>query len=216
MNSAPDCSKCGAGMFFIPGQLSNIGWLCPKCDAPKGKPVATLPVILPPPPSQPVPAPVPAPEQPPSRDSATIPTGLPHTSCVLRAWVYASALSARYFGLPVYIVGGALTDPNPRDVDIVIPMPDDLFLAAYGDSKVFDMVRWESGMRDANPPAMWLRWARDCAKQSRAMTMFCARVVDFKTQPETYFKTFEGKPRVRLDCGIMREDVSPQTPATTP
>ena len=42
-----------------------------------------------------------------------IPEGLPHIPCTLRAWAYASALSARYFGPPVYLVGGALRDPDP-------------------------------------------------------------------------------------------------------
>lgn len=138
--------------------------------------------------------------------SARIPEGISHAPCVLRAWAYASALSARYFGLPVYLVGGALTDFDPRDVDIVIAVPDDLFRAMHGDpfGKV-DLTTWSSGLRDPNPPAFWRRWARDCAKQSRAMTLYCGRTVDFKTQPESYFATYSDKPRVRLDCGLMPE-----------
>lgn len=143
----------------------------------------------------------------PDVSAVTIPEGLPQTPCVLRAWIYASALSARYFGLPVYLVGGALRDFDPRDLDVVIPVPDDLFRAMHGDpfGKV-DLTRWSSGLRDANPPAFWRRWARDCAKQSRVMTLFCGRTVDFKTQPQSYFDTYTDKPRIRLDCGLMPEE----------
>lgn len=148
-------------------------------------------------------------DAPPAPDvtSVTIPEGLPHTPCVLRAWIYASALSARYFGLPVYLVGGALRDFDPRDLDVVIAVPDDLFRAMHGDpfGKV-DLARWSSGLRDANPPAFWRRWARDCAKQSRAMTLFCGRTVDFKTQPQSYFDTYSGLSRIRLDCGLTPEE----------
>lgn len=145
----------------------------------------------------------------PDVEAATIPAGLPHTPCVLRAWVYASALSARYFGLPVYLVGGALRDLDPRDLDVVIPVPDDLFRAMHGDpfGKV-DLARWSSGLRSANPPAFWRRWARDCAKQSRVMTLFCGRAVDFKTQPQGHFDTYADQPRIRLDCGLMPEEPS--------
>jgi hypothetical protein len=135
---------------------------------------------------------------------ARIPEGLPLTPCVLRAWNYASALSALFFGLPVYLVGGAITDPDPRDVDLVIPMPEDLFLAAYNDGRHEDLGAWQSGLRDPNPPRMWRRWARECAKSSRAATMFCGRRVDFKVQPQRYFDSFTG-PRIRLDCGLMPE-----------
>lgn len=126
---------------------------------------------------------------------------LPSTPCVLRAAVYSHALSARYYGLPVYLVGSALTAPDPRDIDIVIPIPNKLFIAMYGDNGD-NTTRWKSGSRTSQPPPLWLRWARDCAKQSLELTMFCHRQVDFKTQPQTEFDTFSG-PRLRLDCDIF-------------
>ena len=126
----------------------------------------------------------------------------PPITCVCRAIVYSHALSARYYGLPVYLVGGALTDPDPRDLDIVIPVPNDLFLAMYGDPE--DTTNgWVDGRRTSQPPPMWLRWAKDCAKQGRELTLFCRRAVDFKTQPKSYFDTFEDKPKRRLDCNIL-------------
>lgn len=129
---------------------------------------------------------------------------LPDTPCVERASIYSHALSARYYGLPVYLVGSALRDPDPRDIDIVIPVLDDLFLAMYGDL-TDTLAGWQSGIRvpHADLPKTWLRWAKDCAKQGRQMTYFCRRQVDFKTQPQSYFDTFADKPRLRLDCNLM-------------
>ena len=132
------------------------------------------------------------------------PLKLPDTACVVRAALYAHALSARYYGLPVLLVGSALRDPDPRDVDIVIPVPDDLFLAMYG-GPADTLAEWQSSVwaPSTNLPKQWLRWAKDCAKQGREMTFFCRRQVDFKTQPQSYFDTFADKPRLRLDCNIM-------------
>jgi hypothetical protein len=135
-------------------------------------------------------------------EGVPIPARLPDTPCVLRAWIYSHALSARYYGCPVYLVGGALTDPDPRDLDIVVRVPDALFLAMYCDGKG-DIAGWHDGKRESDPPTHWRRWARDCAKQGAQMTHFCARAVDFKTQPATFFATYDDKPRVRLDCGLM-------------
>lgn len=126
---------------------------------------------------------------------------IPDTPHLLRAWIYSSALSARYYGAPVYLVGSALTSADPCDIDIVIPLDDELFLACYGDPGE-DTALWRTGLRTASPPTIWRRWARDCVKQSYAMTMYVRRAVDFTTQPKSHFETYTGK-RVRLDCGIM-------------
>lgn len=231
---APTCDKCGGERVTIPGQRANIGYVCmhcgPKaCPTCRGDEVITpnsgmtrpCPTCHPeaygpskasatePAAAGALPSEAPAPPAARTRTDldgrvARIPDGLPLTPCVLRAWNYASALSALFFGLPVYLVGGAITDPDPRDVDLVIPMPEDLFLAAYNDGRPEDLGAWQSGLRDPNPPPMWRRWARDCAKASRLATMFCGRRVDFKVQPERYFHSFPG-PRVRLDCVLMPE-----------
>lgn len=140
------------------------------------------------------------------RNAAKIPEGLPHNCFTLRAHVYASGISARYFGLPVYLVGGALHDDDPRDIDLVVPVPDDLFRAMYNNGAAADLSTWSSGQREANPSKMWRLWARDCAKQSRNATMFVQRTVDFKTQPQTYFDTYSALPRVRLDCAFVPKE----------
>ena len=145
--------------------------------------------------------------------TATMPDGLPQHPAVLRAWARASGLSARYFGCPVYLVGGALHDPDPRDIDLIVAMPDDLFVSSYGDhpwqigATQRELDEWEMSKANANPAPVWRRWARDCAKQSRLLTTQCARAVDFKVQPQRAFDAHSG-PRIRLDCAFMPEESS--------
>lgn len=38
-NMTPRCHTCGTEMYFIPGQRSNIGYICPKCPRPEPKPL---------------------------------------------------------------------------------------------------------------------------------------------------------------------------------
>src|SRR5690606_36027440 len=45
----------------------------------------------------------------------------------------ARRLSARYFGLPVCLVGSAVYRPDPLDLDVVIAVPNELFVSMYGD-----------------------------------------------------------------------------------
>lgn len=148
----------------------------------------------------------------PIRRGTKIPEGLPHSPFVLRAWAQASGLSSRYFGCPVYLVGGALRDEDPRDVDLVVAMPDDLFVASYGDhpwrvgATHDELDAWECSKSDPSPAPIWRRWARDCAKQSRLLTLSCARAVDFKVQPIRAFDAYATKPRIRLDCAFMPEE----------
>lgn len=143
-----------------------------------------------------------------STRAATIPAGLPHNCFVLRAWNHANGLSARYFGCPVYLVGGALRDDDPRDIDLVVEVPDELFVCLYGDHPRQtgainrELDAWEMSRCDANPAPIWRRWARDCAKQSRTLTLSVGRAVDFKVQPQRSFDAHTD-PRVRLDCAFM-------------
>ena len=102
---------------------------------------------------------------------------------VARAWW----LSARYYGAPVYLVGSAVTSDDPRDLDLVVILPDDLFVAAYGPS-----------LDPADPPAIWRRWARDVARQGATLTAEFHTAVDFKTQPETFARALDAMPRHEL------------------
>lgn len=134
---------------------------------------------------------------------------LPDTPCVVRARIFAHSLSMRYFGCPVYLVGGALYDYDPRDVDLVVPLPNDVFLACYG-SRHDKIEAWGNGWATADPTPLWMRWARDCAKQSLELTRFCERAVDFKTQPQSFFDTLASKPRLRLSLDLRMDAGTPK------
>ena len=138
----------------------------------------------------------------------------PKTPQVARLRRDANAIGALYFGAPVYLVGGALTDLDPRDLDVAVVLDDELFVAAYGDDA--DSVV-PSGMRRStwfqgrvcqfscdgitvDPGPMWRLWARDCAKWNARLTRTVHRRVDFKTQPATLAEIHHaGRPRARLD-----------------
>lgn len=99
---------------------------------------------------------------------------------------------ARYYGCDFYLVGSAQYHPNPRDIDIVVKIPDELFLNMYGDGGALGETldtwahavdKWEFTSN------IWKMWARDIAKQGKELTMIATRQVDFKTHPATYFET---------------------------
>jgi hypothetical protein len=132
---------------------------------------------------------------------------------IQRITVRANALSLRYCGSPVYLVGSALEDTDPRDIDIVVVMTDKLFWAAYGfpDGTIDE---WIHGDMQENPPRIWRRWARDCMKQSILLTEWMGGpIVDFKTQPQTWSeKQHVGKRRKQLSIDLKAKDVRGVTP----
>lgn len=112
-----------------------------------------------------------------------------------RAWW----LSARYYGAPVYLVGSAVTSADPRDLDLVVILPDDLFVCCYGDrgeAQALNVWRYGPGHPDrTEPPPIWMRWARDVAKQSAQLTAEMHRAVDFKVQCERFAAALDAMPR---------------------
>jgi len=107
-------------------------------------------------------------------------------------------LSRRYLGYPVYLVGGALLrDEEPRDVDLVIELPQDVFEYAYG--KYDD---WIVGKVWSNET--WLRWARDVAKISENLSHESRRMVDFRTQHPKTSHLYRDLPKMRLSTEIVR------------
>ena len=114
---------------------------------------------------------------------------------VARAWW----LSARYYGAPVYLVGSAVTSDDPRDHDLVVILPDDLFVCCYGDrGETHALNQWRYGpsLPDrAEPPAIWRRWARDVARQGANLTAEFHTAVDFKVQCETFAAALDAMPR---------------------
>jgi len=108
------------------------------------------------------------------------------------------SVSTRYFCAPMYLVGSAVDGERvPRDLDVVIVLEDYTFEVAYG-AGTETVSDWRSSHGVVEPRAIWLRWARDCAKQGLELTRLCRMLVDFKVQPRSFF---EGStlPKRRLD-----------------
>lgn len=139
-------------------------------------------------------------------------------ACVLRLHAEAPGLSLLFFGCPVYLVGGALTDPDPRDLDVIVVLPDALFVQCYGDkggwsadTAFLALGEWSRGTHDPDPPRIWRRWARDCAKLNAELTERCHRRVDFKVQWATHAAAvFSGKPRRVLCAGFGKHALPPE------
>ena len=195
------CLQPGVGTAFAPLWLAKQqGWLladdkdlCPKCHT----------QVIEPDPSEEVPVKK-------MIDAETL-------RLCLRGW--ANQMAAR-FGQPVYLVGSALTDPNARDIDIRIELPDEEFAARYMD--VIDFIgggwspKWEEGRK---------KWGEDMAKLARGVILHGGRSlhqigrdplnklhgfnVDLKVEPESLARIYRDKPKERLDTLDLAAPIPP-------
>lgn len=117
----------------------------------------------------------------------------------LRGW--ANQIAAR-FGHPIYLVGSALTEDRPRDVDIVCVLPDDEFRNRYGGDYV-EVTRL-GPVPDGSPQH---RWCADVGKLSRQACRYHPTAnVDFKVQDESGAPKAE---RLRIDTVDLEGELTP-------
>jgi len=116
---------------------------------------------------------------------------------VLRPW--ANQMAAR-FNAPVYLVGSALTEEHPRDVDVRIVLPDEAFLQRYGCSWEHVRLIGPSGTQHEAYPDVCRYW-RDVAKLGAWASKHHSRGLNFDLQVEgsSWAEQFAGLPRIRLD-----------------
>lgn len=99
-------------------------------------------------------------------------------------------------GEPVYLCGGALDPDNkdPRDWDIRVLLPKEVFETKYGDELV-----WASEQElGAFGRTSW-RWVRDMVRTSRDGMKHTHLNIDFQIFPPHKWEKFEGRPRVQID-----------------
>lgn len=102
---------------------------------------------------------------------------------------------AKFYRLPIYLVGSALIDANekPRDWDLRMRMPDDRFRERFGDP-----LKWTiEGQTGQWTDVRW-QWSNECTKRSREAWRACRVLVDFQIYPPSYWKNFRHLPRLRL------------------
>ncbi len=106
---------------------------------------------------------------------------------------WATQIAGR-FGYPVYLVGSALTLPEPRDIDVRCIVPTADFKARYGDPKVWSRGLWMTRENGA------IAYAADMADLSREAALALKLNLDFQVQPPLEAHQFQGFPRLRLDA----------------
>lgn len=124
----------------------------------------------------------------------------------LRRW--ANRLRGRY-GVPIYLCGSALREdnPDPRDWDVRIMLPDVLFALHFG-----PVDQW----RDEGCTGQWtrtrFRWSDQCVKDDKDFAAWVQLNGDVQIYPESHAATmYAGLPRLRLDTfpdNFTAEEVS--------
>lgn len=112
----------------------------------------------------------------------------------LRRW--ANRLRGRY-GVPLYLVGSALRDdnPDPRDWDIRMMLPDDDFAVRFG-----PVAEWRHEGNTGDWTRTRFRWSDQCVKDTKDAVAWTHLNVDFQIYAESHAADlYAGKPRLRLD-----------------
>lgn len=98
---------------------------------------------------------------------------------------------AMSYGGPFYLVGSALVEPHPYDVDIRVVIEKHDWLRLFGEPDKREGSVWSTQR---------VAWARDRLKQSRRLSRAFMTNIDFQVQRvEEAERRYVGKPRLRLD-----------------
>lgn len=110
----------------------------------------------------------------------------------LRGW---ACLMASRYSRPVYLVGGALEDPVPRDFDVRVILSGSEFEARFG--------KWKTGsnasLLDLDEMDVERRWHVEMAKMNKQGSSQTRLLVDFQVQPMVDAARFIAQKRRRLD-----------------
>jgi len=131
----------------------------------------------------------------------------------------ANGLAIRY-GAPVWLVGGALKDPEPRDYDVRMMLPAEVLQFLYG--RPLDGSRTRDELYEYSP---WeFRRGYDNLKHSRIMSRRMQLNIDFQIQDEFEANPYKSQQRLRLDTipdhyfavALSPSVASPDTSVPTP
>lgn len=100
-----------------------------------------------------------------------------------------------HYGHPVYLVGSQLTDKeNPRDVDIVLVLPNDEFTLRFG-----NVYEWIKEGVTGNWTSIRWSWSEECIKRWKEGCIETDLNLDFKIEPMMQHIGLKHLPSLRLD-----------------
>lgn len=123
---------------------------------------------------------------------------------------------ARYYGVPVWLVGSALLDSNgdPRDWDFRVVLSDEEFARRFGPPGPLERRgdgfeetwKWIEQMGSGLWTSVRWKWAAECVKRSKEVSRRIGLNVDFQIHPKTYADAqYQRAPRYRLDrCKVAK------------
>jgi len=109
----------------------------------------------------------------------------------LRGW--ANLMASRY-GRPVYLVGGALTDATPRDIDVRVVLSATEFEARFGDWR-----NWNYRVTKLECDEGQRRWHLEIAKMNKQGAGATQLPIDFQVQALPEAMAYVKERRQRLD-----------------
>ncbi len=124
-----------------------------------------------------------------------------HTLDQLQRW--ANGIRMLY-GAPVYLCGSALREdcPDPRDWDIRVCLPDDLFSLRYAGGRDPERVvkKWTDDSYTGKWGKIRWHWADDCVNESYKGRRVTGLNIDFQVYPESHANSkYKDKPKARID-----------------
>jgi hypothetical protein len=109
----------------------------------------------------------------------------------LRGW--ANLMASRY-GRPVYLVGGALKDPVPRDIDVRVVLSATEYIVRFGSWK-----DWGYNLTSIEGMDAQRRWHLEIAKMNKQGASTTHLPIDFQIQPLPEAMKYVNEQRQRLD-----------------
>lgn len=110
---------------------------------------------------------------------------------MLRGW--ANLMASRY-GRPVYLVGGALKDSVPRDIDVRCILSATEYEARFGNWK-----EWSYSLTSTEKSDEQRRWHVEIAKMNKQGAGSTHLPIDFQVQPLPEAMHYVKESRRRLD-----------------
>lgn len=104
-----------------------------------------------------------------------------------------------FYGHPVWLVGSQLTSETPRDVDLVVIVPDYEFCLRFN-IEVEKLSQWILRFNNGIFDETHWAWSDDVTKKSLNGMRYTGLPIDFKIYPEMYVNMYyQDYPKQQID-----------------